>query len=160
MGVFVLAIDPNSSSTLYAGVNSSPYTLWKTTTAGQSWSQLITTDPIYSIVVDPLSSSNVYYSTQNSLLRSGNGGVSFAVIYNKGGGPVQIDATSPQSIYVGGQGVTSYTSGPPIIATLTPNPTGTTTPGPTGTVTPGSCIIPPATSGTGQSYTSLRRATR
>lgn len=150
-GVFVLALDPNSSSTLYAGVGSSPYSLWKTVNTGQSWQQLATTDPIYTIAVDPLSGSNVYYSTQNSVFRSVNGGVSFAVIYNKGAGPVQVDAASPQTIYVGGQGVSTFTSGPPIIATVTatPSPTGTPAPG----ATPGSCTIPPATSGSGQSYT-------
>jgi len=151
IGVFVLALDPNASSTLYAGVGSSPYSLWKTTNTGQSWQQLGNTDSIYSISVDPLSGSNVYYSTQNSIFRSSNGGISYAVIYNKGGGPVQVDSASPQTIYIGGQGVTTFTSGPPIIATVTttPTPSGTSGPSPT----PGACTIPPATSGSGQTYT-------
>lgn len=150
-GVFVLALDPTSSGTIYAGVGSSPYSLWKTTNTGQTWQQLGNTDPIYTIAVDPLSSSNVYYTSQNSLFRSDNGGVSFAIIYNKGGGPVQVDSASPQTIYEGGQGVTTFTSGPPIIATVTATPPVAGTPGPS--ATPGSCTIPPATSGSGQSYT-------
>jgi photosystem II stability/assembly factor-like uncharacterized protein len=155
--VFVLAMDHTQTQTLYAGVGSNPYSLYKTTNAGQAWSLLVNTDPIYSIAVDPLSGMNVLYSTASGVYRSSNGGTSFDLIFQRGSGPVLADANSPQTIYVGGQGISTYTSAPPpILQTATPGGSGTPSPSGTPLASPtpfGGCVPLSTPVGSGGSYT-------
>ncbi|HEY8741849.1 MAG TPA: YCF48-related protein, partial [Chloroflexota bacterium] len=145
--VLQLAFDPTSTQTLYANVATSPNSLVKTTNGGSNWAVINTPgDPIASIAVDPLNGNNVYITTSTAALRSADGGSTFVPIYQKGSGAIVVDGASPQDIYIGGAGITSFTSGPPPI---TVQPTATAVP--TATPQPGvNCQLPAST---GSSYT-------
>lgn len=149
--VYVLAADASTQGVLFAGVATSPYSIYKSSNGGQAWALLGQTDTVYNINVDPLNGLNVYYATQNGVYRSANGGATFDLIFAHGG-PVQVDAISPQTIYIGGQGISTYTSAPPsIIATITPGTTATATPA--ATATPRPCVLLQTPPGSGASYT-------
>lgn len=145
--VLALAFDPTSTQTLYANVAASPPALAKTSNGGGNWAVVNTPgDTLSGIAVDPLNGNNVYVTTSNTALRSADGGSTYVPIYQKGNGPIVVDGASPQDIYIGGAGITSFTSGPPPI-TVSP----TATPVPTATPQPGvNCQLP---AGTGSSYT-------
>lgn len=145
--VLQLAFDPTSTQTLYADVTTSPNSLAKTTNGGGSWTVINTPgEALSGIAVDPLNGNNVYITTSSTALRSADGGATFVPIDQKGNGPIVVDGASPQDIYIGGAGITSFTSGPPPITVM---PTATAVP--TATPQPGvNCQLPPAVAG---SYT-------
>jgi hypothetical protein len=145
--VLALAFDPTSTQTLYTNVAASPPVLAKTTNGGANWAAANTPgDSLSGIAVDPLNGNNVYITTSSTALRSADGGSTYVPIYQKGNGPIVVDGASPQDIYIGGAGITSFTSSPPPI-TVSP----TATPVPTATPQPGvNCQLPAST---GRSYT-------
>lgn len=115
--VFYLAVDPTLPSTIYGGVSAGPgqaTQLTKTINSGQNWTNLIVTDGITSLAVDPLNGLNVYYETPSGVFRSGDGGSTWAQIHVAGGGALALDNINPQTIYAGtGDGVASFTAAPP-----------------------------------------------
>ncbi len=138
--VLLLSFDSSSTQTLYAGLPTSPYSLAKSTNAGATWTVTNTpSEAISSMAVDPLNGNNVYMATASSMWRSSDGGLTFVAIYAKGSGPVAVDGASPQDLFIGGAGITSYTAGPPAI-TVTPV---APTPGVPGV----NCQLPPSAPG-------------
>jgi photosystem II stability/assembly factor-like uncharacterized protein len=123
--VFYLAIDPTIQSTIYAGVSAGagqPTQLTKTVNSGQNWTNLIVTDAITSLAVDPLNGLNVYYETGGAVYRSGDGGSTWTQIHTAGGGALALDTINPQTIYAGASdGVASFTAAPPpVVGQATP----------------------------------------
>jgi photosystem II stability/assembly factor-like uncharacterized protein len=127
-GAFVsyLAIDPISSSTLYAVVNSR---LLKSSDGGQSWTALNGLPPntnVSLVVIDHADPSAVYVASMSfspmgastSLFKSTDGGTTWTkinlniplgTIVNA----VVLDPMSPSGIYVGGSGLPVGLPGPP-----------------------------------------------
>ncbi len=129
-----------SSAVVYTAVASSPYQLFKSANGGTNWGQVGgNVDPVSSVAVDPLNDANVFYVSSSGLYRSTNGGSSFTKVAEHNAGPVRLDNANPQTIYVGGQGIKSYTGNLATISLVTPTPT---------------VCAPPATPpGSGQSFT-------
>ena len=97
-GIYGLAVDPTSPSTLYAGtwasaeIGSFGY-VFKSLDAGQSWSQVdaMHNDIVISFGVDPLDSSIVFGGTlSGSVLRSGDAGETWAQVDSVGGAVYQV----------------------------------------------------------------------
>lgn len=107
-GVFVVAVDPGRPSTVYAAVNATPYAVARSTDFGLSWTTIYNPDPVYSMAVDPLNANNLWLSTTTGLYR-GVGGAPLVKIGPQGNAPLALDQLNPQTIYVGGAGVATYT---------------------------------------------------
>lgn len=140
----VLAIGVGSASPLanviYSAVASNPPQLIKTSNGGASWGQVGgSVDPISSIAVDPLNDSNALYVSTSGLYRTTNGGSNFTKVGQYNQGPVKIDSGNPQTVYVGGQGIKTYTGSLSALSLATPTPTP--------------CVAPPTPPGKGQSFT-------
>ncbi len=132
--VFYLALDPTLESTVYAGVSPQPgqaAQIVKTTNSGQNWNNLVQTDALSALAVDPLNGFNVYYETQNAVYRSGDGGSTWTQIYTSGGGDLALDTVNPQTIYAGtSNGIATFTAAPPpAVSTVVAQPTVVTPPG-------------------------------
>ncbi|MCL4508777.1 MAG: hypothetical protein M1296_04530 [Chloroflexi bacterium] len=121
-GVFGLAVTPGSNSTFYAAVGTSPTTtsLYQTTNAGGNWSNLNISSTVTSIAVSPTNANLIMVSGSGGLYRSTNGGNTFTLIGNYPNAPVGMDNNNPQTLYTGGQGITSYTGDLTAIGTMTP----------------------------------------
>ncbi|MCL5946437.1 MAG: hypothetical protein M1298_00225, partial [Chloroflexi bacterium] len=132
-GVFHLAVTPGSATTFYAAVGTSPSStaLYQTTNAGTSWTNLNLNSSVVGIAVSPLNGSLLFVSGSNGLFLSANSGASFTVAGNYANAPVAMDNNQPQTLYVGGQGISSYTGTLATIVSTAPTPTPT--PGATGT---------------------------
>jgi Calx-beta domain-containing protein/carboxypeptidase family protein/beta-propeller repeat-containing protein len=84
--VRALAIDPNSTSTIYAGTFSNG--LFKTTNAGSSWTAMNTgmggnsPTTIFAIAIDPFDSSTIYtgHGSSGGMNKSTNGGSSWTPV--------------------------------------------------------------------------------
>lgn len=122
--VFYLAIDPTLASTIYAGVSPGPgqaTTLSKTTNSGQNWTNMLVTEGIVSLAVDPLNGLNIYYETPGGVYRSGDGGSTWTQIHVAGGGALALDSVNPQTIYAGtSDGIASFTAAPPPVVSGQP----------------------------------------
>jgi photosystem II stability/assembly factor-like uncharacterized protein len=71
MNITALVIDPNTPSTLYAGIDWGG--VFKSVDGGDHWKQ-INTDRIKSMAIDPHNSGTVYIGTLNSMYKTINGG--------------------------------------------------------------------------------------
>ncbi|HEV7214302.1 MAG TPA: SdrD B-like domain-containing protein [Chloroflexota bacterium] len=130
-GVYHLAATPGSSTTFYAAAGSSPTTtsLYKTTNAGGSWSALNVGSAVASVAVSPTNANLLFVDGSGGLYRSTDGGATFATIGSYTNAPVRLDNSGAQTLYVGGQGISSYTGDLTSIGTTTT----TTSTGATGT---------------------------
>ncbi len=70
-----IAIDPSSTSTVYAGTNQNG--LWKSTNGGGAWQQIGLVGQYARPAIDPNDSSIVYAATGNGVMRSTNSGGTF-----------------------------------------------------------------------------------
>jgi hypothetical protein len=86
--VYTVAVDPQSSQTIYAGTQQafgglSPG-VWKSTNGGTTWTQLTTglptSTPVHSIVVDPADSNLLHLGTEVGYYYSTNAGTSWTVL--------------------------------------------------------------------------------
>ena len=128
-GVYHLAATPGSSTTFYAAVGSSPTTtsLYKTANVGANWSALNVGSSVASVAVSPTNANLILVSGSGGLYRSTDGGNTFAQIGNYVNAPVRLDNNQPQTLYVGGQGITSYTGDITAIGTTTSTSSSSTT---------------------------------
>jgi photosystem II stability/assembly factor-like uncharacterized protein len=128
--VGVLAIDPVSSQTLYAGTYNG--SIYKTTNGGASWIKINNTmnsGYIYSLATDPTDSLTVYAGTDIGLFKSIDGGVSWtnttsgiatSDIYS-----IAIDPNNHLIIYIGMSGsILKSTNGGKLWATANSGPEG------------------------------------
>lgn len=109
--VFVLVIDPSTSSTLYAVVQGNG--LYKTTNGGVSWVDASSSIPnkifISTVAVDPLISSTLYVAlSTRELFKSTDGGINWTAASS--GLPatiiraLAIDPSNPATVYASGDG--------------------------------------------------------
>ncbi|NVN90125.1 MAG: hypothetical protein HXX11_05920 [Desulfuromonadales bacterium] len=117
--VTALAIDPNATATIYAGVtsaNTSGRGVYRSTNGGSSWSITGLTGNeyfhIYSLVIDPTTPTIIYADSFKSM----DGGNSwsqmsgFPAVYPFNNIALAIDPSAPSSIYAGFGGVGVYKS--------------------------------------------------
>ncbi|MGI8916606.1 MAG: hypothetical protein ACR2JY_23005 [Chloroflexota bacterium] len=132
-GVYDLAATPGSSTTFYAAVGASPTTtsLYKTTNAGANWSALSGVSAVSSIDVSPTNANLVVVDGSGGLYRSTDAGGTFAQIGAYANAPVRLDNSQPQTLYVGGTGISSYTGDLTAIGTTTTTSTTSTATGTT-----------------------------
>ncbi len=130
-GVYHLAATPGSNATFYAAVGASPATttLYKTTNGGGTWSALNAGSNLSSIAVSPTNANLVFVDGSGGLFRSTDGGSTFAQIGGYLNAPVRVDNNQPQTLYVGGTGITSYTGDLTAIGTTTTTTTTSTATG-------------------------------
>ena len=111
--IAVLALDPKTPTTLYAGVIpniSNTPTVFKTTDGGANWSPLASSSAfsyVNTIAVDPQTPSNVYVFNGANIVRSTNGGTSWEPAGT--GSPlaaisITIDPSNPSVVYAAAQG--------------------------------------------------------
>src|SRR5262249_40850615 len=105
--VNVLAIDPRSPGTLFAGTALiSP--ILKTTDGGATWSEAhYGAEPpvvIYAMAIDPQNSSTVYAGALNGLFKSTDGGTNWSAPARTFGSitSLAIDRQNPSTVYAGG----------------------------------------------------------
>ena len=98
LAVSSLAMDPNDASVIYAGTGEGFMNgdsvrgdgIFKTTTAGAVWTQLATTSDnanfhyVNKIVVSPNNGQRVYAATRTGIMRSVDGGATWAQVLNPG----------------------------------------------------------------------------
>lgn len=99
--VFVLATDPTSPVTAYAGTSRG---LFKTTGSGTGWTAAnsgMTNSAILSVAVDPLSPKTLYACQSASLYKSTDGGATWKSILNGGCTAVAADPKAEGTIWVG-----------------------------------------------------------
>ena len=75
--VFALLVDPDNSSTLYAG---SPSGLFKSTDGGLTWNSLNSPSPfaIFQLLADPVQPNTLYAQFYNALYKTIDGGATFS----------------------------------------------------------------------------------
>lgn len=102
--VLSLAIDPATSTTVYAGARN--HGVWKSTDGGTSWTAAgLATNRIWAFAVDPGTPSTLYAGTDSGVFRSTNGAATWtAASSGLGALPVfalAIDPVSPSTLYAG-----------------------------------------------------------
>jgi photosystem II stability/assembly factor-like uncharacterized protein len=114
-----VTVDPNNHATVYAAASRGATAgIWRSQDAGASWTQV---DPtaVFSVTVDPGDSRIVYAGAADAgVLKSVDGGQSFAVKSNglpdgvttSRTGNVQVDPRIPTTLYVGTEGNGVYKS--------------------------------------------------
>ncbi len=109
-GAAVLALDPVSLSTVYAGTS---HGVWKSTDAGESWTFAgLPATAVTTIVIDPLTPATLYAaSSTDRVYKSTDGGanwtsfaVGFSVSRYFGVASILIDPSIPSTVYVMPQG--------------------------------------------------------
>jgi photosystem II stability/assembly factor-like uncharacterized protein len=116
----VLAIDPKTPSTIYAGsglFSSNTPTVFKSTDGGANWGPLASTSPFQFasvIAIDPLTPSNIYVYN-GVITKSTNGGASWNPPGTNAPGSVSsiaIDPSNPLNVYAAGNnGIHKTTDG-------------------------------------------------
>ena len=114
--VTAFALDPSSSSTLYAATARG---LYKTTNAGASWRQIgagLEDRTLLAVAVDPVSPSSLYAATNaGGVLRSRDGGAHWveagAVLAGRHVGAVAADPRGRDGVYAGADGGSLFHSG-------------------------------------------------
>ncbi len=104
-----ITVDPHRHRTIYFADRSSG--IWRSLNAGATW-YLVDSTPAFSVTVDPTDSNIVYAgTTDNGVLKSTDGGSSFAARNNRLSGnrtsrtgSVQVDPSHPNVLYVGTEG--------------------------------------------------------
>lgn len=90
------------------------YGVYRSGDGGQSWSAAnagMTSSPIYHLAVSPTNANLVYASTDTSMLKSTDGGTTWATLLPFGTGPSQsvglwaLDPAHPQIVYAGAYGL-------------------------------------------------------
>lgn len=114
-----VTVDPNNHTTVYASASrGATVGIWRSRDAGASWVQVDPT-PVFSVTVDPGDSRVVYAGAVDAgVLKSIDGGRSFAVkstglpddVTTSRTGNVQIDPRIPTTLYVGTEGNGVYKS--------------------------------------------------
>jgi len=123
MGVGVLAVDPLTTNTMYAGVGLGSGGIYKTTDAGNNWVALntgVTNAGGTAIAVDPVTPTTLYASLVTNgtpgggLYKSTDGGSSWTILKNGLNGvtvsALAIDPSSPTTIYAGSTFIGVYKS--------------------------------------------------
>jgi len=107
--VEVLAIDPQNTGTIYAGVGDNGFAGWlfKTTTGGTSWSAVNSGLPnnVTALAIDPQNPSTVYAGSGSGVFRSTDGGTNWVAV-NSGLTTLSVitlatDPQSPGTVYAG-----------------------------------------------------------
>jgi hypothetical protein len=108
----VLAVDPKSPTTVYAGANRGVY---KTIDGGVSWKYMAGESSVYAIAVDPTQPSTVYRGVGAGIFKSNDGGLSWTQISTTLTSPkvIVVDPRNSSTVYVGtnGSGVYKSTDG-------------------------------------------------
>lgn len=100
-----LAIDPQTSSTIYAGTSRAG--VFKSTDGGGSWSASsagIYNGFIRALAIDPHTPSTVYAGTDGGVFKSVDGGTSWALLAGLNRGNIEavvVDSLSPTTLYAG-----------------------------------------------------------
>src|SRR5271169_146012 len=102
--VLSLAIDPVTSTTVYAGTRN--HGVFKSTDGGTTWTATgSTTNRVFALVVDPGTPSTLYAATASSILKSTDGAATWTAATNGiGVQPVYalaIDPATPSNLYAG-----------------------------------------------------------
>jgi photosystem II stability/assembly factor-like uncharacterized protein len=100
--ITALAIDPQNTATVYAGVTSDG--IFKSTDGGDNWTRLNTGYPglyIEDLVINSKNTAIVYAVAQGAILRSTDGGASWAFGGLGGVTTVAIDPLRPTEVYAG-----------------------------------------------------------
>ena len=100
-GVNVLAIDPISASTIYAGTAGG---LFKSTDGGGSWATSLSGKSIRELVIDPITPSNLYAAGDN-FYRSTDAGASWTALSLGPVGSLALDPLTPSTLYVVTNGI-------------------------------------------------------
>ena len=114
-----VTVDPNNHTTVYAAASRGATTgIWRSQDSGVSWTQVDPT-PVFSVTVDPGDSRIVYAGAADAgVLKSVDGGDSFAVksvglpevVTTSRTGNVQVDPRISTTLYVGTEGTGVYKS--------------------------------------------------
>ena len=115
--VLSLAIDPVTSSTVYAGTRN--HGVRKSTDGGTSWTATgPTTKPVFALVVDPGTPSTLYAGTASGVFKSTDGAASWTAATSGIGAQqvfaLAINPVSPSTLYAGTRdnGVFRTSTGP------------------------------------------------
>jgi photosystem II stability/assembly factor-like uncharacterized protein len=100
--VNVLAVDPISASTTYAGTAGG---LFKSTDGGGSWATSLPGTSIRELVIDPITPSNLY-AAGDKLYRSTDAGASWTALSFGPAGSLTLDPLTPSTLYgLGSNGI-------------------------------------------------------
>ena len=111
---FAVAIDPSTSTTIYAGTRRG---VSKSTNGGTVWDDIQTELVAYALAIDPSTPATLYAGTPGGVLKSGNAGGTWTAV---NGGLIRsfvsslaIDPSAPATIYAGtgGGGVSRSNDG-------------------------------------------------
>jgi photosystem II stability/assembly factor-like uncharacterized protein len=104
IAVFCLAIDPQMTSTVYAGT---PFDvgLLKSTDAGASWFKPMASGTLFAsrLIIDPTNSEVLYAIVFNNVWKSTDGGASWTPTTLQQAGILEIDPQTPSTLYVANQ---------------------------------------------------------
>ncbi|MGV8039265.1 MAG: hypothetical protein AB2L07_04055 [Thermoanaerobaculaceae bacterium] len=95
-----LAADPLTQGTFYAG----GWYIYKTSTSGSSWAKVYDSPSVTALTVDPSSSQRVYGGRYSEVIKSTNGGTSWAAsaVYVSPARALAVDPLNPSNVFAGG----------------------------------------------------------
>jgi hypothetical protein len=102
--VLCLAIDPQVTSTVYAGAQvTTTVTLFKSTDAGATWFKPMASGTLLAsrLIVDPTNSQTLYAVGPKDISKSTDGGASWTPTALQQSGILAIDSQKPSTLYVG-----------------------------------------------------------
>jgi len=111
-GVYAVAIDPASPSTLYAATR---HGIRKSTDGGESWTAAGLTDKSISVLaVDPMTSSTVYAAVGKMVYKTTDGALTWSAldlaVFESWIGMIVLDPSNPSTVYVAGSPSRLYKS--------------------------------------------------
>lgn len=114
-GALVVASDPTSASTVYAGTQHGVRT---SRDAGENWTAAgLSDNPVYALAVDPIAPSTVYAAAEDKLYKSTDGAATWTTLDLRYPSPfggaittILVDPITPSTLYVVGSGSALYKS--------------------------------------------------